>query len=160
MTDRNLMYSHSPRMKMLFHSMYSMPTPPVQPATKSLVLSCVMLVVCDGTGNTVPITVVVWPSAFVVVMSSRRFVVVVTLRWTSMRPTATPPNIYGRKSLTAQPTRPLIVIASLIWTVALPLTVTKKLGVSFTGVNCPGGKLYWIGPIVDEEEPVRLSMYW
>src|ERR1700719_1180367 len=38
-TDRNLMYSHSPRMNTLPHNMYSSPRPPVQPATMLLLLS-------------------------------------------------------------------------------------------------------------------------
>src|ERR1019366_6155356 len=112
MTDRNLMYSHSPRRNTLFHNTYSMPRPPVQPATKLLVLSCDCVVDCDGTRSVGPGFMVVTPKASVVEMSSRLVVVLVTVRWTSMRPIARPPNIYGRKLPVAQPARPLSVIAS------------------------------------------------
>src|ERR1700684_388585 len=91
-TETNLRYSHSPRRNTLFHTAYSKPRPAVQPIAKSLVLSCDAVSDCDGTGSVGPIVVTMLPRAFVVVVVSCLVVVLVTLRGTSIRPTARPPN--------------------------------------------------------------------
>src|SRR5260370_1738401 len=129
-TETNLTYSHSPRMNTLPHSRYSNPRPPVQPTTKSVVLSWDRVCDSDGAGGVGPIAVVVTPKAFVEVISSRLVTALVTLRETSMRPTATPPNTYGRKFPVAQPARPLNVIASLICAAAAPVSVTPSVPVT------------------------------
>src|SRR5260370_12561097 len=126
-TETNLTYSHSPRMNTLPHSRYSNPRPPVQPTTKSLVLSWDRVCDTDGTGSVGPITVVVTPKAFVEVISSRLVTALVTLRETSMRPTATPPNTYGRKFPPAQPALPPNVIASLLYAATPPARVTPTI---------------------------------
>src|SRR5260370_5512246 len=126
-TETNLTYSHSPRMNTLPHSRYPKPRLPVQPTTKSWVLSWDRVCDTDGTGSVGPITVVVTPKAFVEVISSRLVTALVTLRETSMRPTATPPNTYGRKFPVAQPPRPLNTIPSLILTPAAPTRVTPTI---------------------------------
>src|ERR1035437_3925694 len=53
------------------HSMYSRPRPPVQPATKALVLCSIRVWDCAGTGSVGPIVVVVTPKGSVMLRSSR-----------------------------------------------------------------------------------------
>src|SRR5215212_7334810 len=83
-TARNFTYSHSPRTNKLLHSMYSKPRPPVQPATKALVLCSASVCDCAGTTNVAPMVVVVLPRLSVVVTSSRLVTVLVTERETSI----------------------------------------------------------------------------
>src|ERR1700692_526835 len=101
--DINLPYSHSPRRKTLPHSIYSMPRPAVQPATKLLDLPSVVVSANCGSGKLLEV-----PSAKLIVLVTE----LDTVRVTSIRPTARPPNIYGRKSPVAQPARPRNVISS------------------------------------------------
>src|SRR5215212_7263280 len=96
LTDRNLMYSHSPRTNRLPHIMYSMPRPPVQPATKLLVRSSALVWESEGTGENTggSENVVTLPNASVVdtTSSSLSTTLVDTERATFIRPTARPPN--------------------------------------------------------------------
>src|SRR6202044_1108670 len=87
---------------------------------------------------------------FVINQDQTRF-----LAETSVRPTATPPKAYGRKSPVAQPARPRNVISSLTRSAALPFSVqmcripakyrswrsemqSMKLVLAAAGVACAG----------------------
>src|SRR5882724_5575833 len=96
-TGENFTYSHSPRRNSPPHRQYSKPRPAVQPATKALVFCSLAFFDSVGTGENAvdTIDVVTLPKASVVVAvtSSRNTTFVPTERDTSMRPTASPPNM-------------------------------------------------------------------
>src|SRR5260370_29148790 len=102
-TETNLTYSHSPRMNTLPHSRYSKPRPPVQPTTKSLVLSWDRVCDTDGTGSVGPITVVVTPKRFVEGLSPPSVTPLAQLQEQSSRQPPQPPNNYRTKFLSPQP---------------------------------------------------------
>src|SRR5260370_38338155 len=96
-TETNLTYSHSPRMNTLPHSRYSKPRPPVQPTTKSLVLSWDRGCDTDGTGRVDPITLKVPPNALVEEISAGLVTPPPKLRKTPMGPPQHAPNQYSKK---------------------------------------------------------------
>src|ERR1700730_10654392 len=82
--DINAMYSHSPRKKTLPHSVYSMPRPAVQPATKLLDLPSVVV-----SANCGSCKLVEPPLAKLIGLVTE----LDTVRVTYIRPTARSPNI-------------------------------------------------------------------